>query len=102
MADIGTDAGAGTDAMIGLAKDVGELKGLVSAQTNAMTDLSARFDQLSAKVDKMAYPVWAMAPAFVGAALAFVWQTLGLPLPWLGTGACQRLHLKVPPRHSGA
>ena len=89
MANMDTDTGASTDAIIGLAKDVGELKGIVSAQmtainhqTTAMNNLSTSFNQLSAKVDKLlVYPVWAMALAFVGAALAFVWKTSGLPLP---------------------
>lgn len=79
-----TDTDMPVPTIVGLAKDVGELKGLVSAQTNAMNDLSSRFNQLSAKMDKLVvYPVWAMTLAFVGAAPAFVWKTLGLPLPWV-------------------
>ena len=35
-------ANTDTNTIVGLAKDVGELKGLVSAQTSAMNDLSAR------------------------------------------------------------
>lgn len=80
---------AGTDVktdlvIVELAKDVGELKGLVSAQTSTMNELNARFNHLSAKMDNLiVYPVWAMTLAFVGAALAFAWKTLGLPLPWV-------------------
>lgn len=79
-----TDANTKTDPVIvGLAKDVGQLKDLVSAQTNAMNDLSTGFNQLSAKMNKLVvYPVWAMAFAVVGAALAFAWKTLSLPIPW--------------------
>ena len=53
-----TDTDMPVPTIVGLAKDVGELKGLVSAQTNAMNDLSSRFNQLSAKMDKLVvYPV---------------------------------------------
>lgn len=73
-------ANTDTNTIVGLAKDVGELKGLVSAQTSAMNDLSARLSQLSSKVDKLiVYPVWGMTVAAIAAALAFIWKTLGSP-----------------------
>lgn len=73
-------ANTDTNTIVGFAKDVGELKGLVSAQTSAMNDLSARLSQLSSKVDKLiVYPVWGMTVAAIAAALAFIWKTLGSP-----------------------
>lgn len=67
MANTDTNTSVNPDTIIDLARDVGEVKGIVTSQAEVITDLSTRFNQFSAKMDKLiVYPVWAMVIAFIG------------------------------------
>ena len=67
MANTDTNTGADPDTIVGLARDIWEVKGIVTSQAEVITDLSTRFIQFSAKMEKLiVYPVWAMVIAFIG------------------------------------
>ena len=72
MASTGTDTGAGTDAIIDLAREVGEVKGIVTSQAELISDLNTRFSQFAAKFDRLiVYPIWCLAAAIAGKLLGF-------------------------------
>ena len=72
MASTDTDTGVSTDAIIDLAREVGEVKGIVTSQAELISDLNTRFNQFAAKFDRLiVYPVWGLAAAIAGKLLGF-------------------------------
>ena len=72
MARTDTDTGVGTDAIVGLARDVAEVKGIVTSQAELICDLNTRFNQFAAKFDRLiVYPIWGLAAAIAGMLLGF-------------------------------
>lgn len=72
MASADTDTGAGTDAIVDLARKVAEVKVIVTSQAELICDLNTRFSQFAAKFDRLiVYPVWGLAAAIAGKLLGF-------------------------------
>lgn len=72
MASTGTDTGAGGGAIVDLAREVGEVKGIVTSQAELIADLNTRFSQFAVKFDRLiVYPVWGLAAAIAGKLLGF-------------------------------
>lgn len=72
MASADTDTGAGTDATIDLAREVAEVKVIVTSQAELMSDLNTRFNLFAVKFDRLiVYPIWCLAAAIAGKLLGF-------------------------------